>query len=277
MIDEVLSQPFFVRVLAAGLLASIPAGVIGTLIVVKKMSSITGGLAHAAFGGVGLAHLLGFYPLYGAAGFGILSGLGVAAAHRKRVSLDTAISMVWSVGMALGILFISMAPGYAPDLTTYLFGSILFASWDYVLLVALLDVIIVVTVVLLYDVFVALSFDEEFAEIVGVRVGLLWVVLMTLVALSVVALIRVVGVIMAIALLTVPAATARHWVGSLAGMMAVGSALAAAGTLCGILGSYFLSEALALSVPTGPLIVVIIAGLYGVSHLAHRWMAWRRR
>lgn len=275
MIAEALSQPFFQRALLAALLASLAAGVVGTYVVVKRITSITGGLAHAAFGGVGLGVLLGFDPLLGATGFGLLAGLGVGAAYRRLgASLDTAISIVWSLGMALGILFIALAPGYAPDLTAYLFGSILFASWDYVWLVAGLDLAILVVTLVLFDAFAAISFDEEHATVVGLPVGALWLVLLALVALSVVTLIRLVGVILAIALLTLPAAAARPWARGLGPMMILATGLSVLASLAGLLGSYALSARWQLSMPSGPLIIVVAVLLFGLSAgLA----AWRRR
>lgn len=263
---EALSMPFFQRVLVAGLCASIAAGVIGTFVVVKKMTSVTGGLAHAAFGGVGLGYLLGINPMIGAAVFGLLSGLGVGAMYRRlRSAIDTSISMVWSAGMALGIVFVSLAPGYAPDLTSYLFGSILFASWQYVMLVAALDVVILVTVVVLYRPLLAVTFDEEFAEVVGLPVERLLLLLLALIALAVIALIRVVGVILAIALVTVPAATARHWCGSLRRMMVIATLIGAFCTTAGLFASWGLSQSFGVSVPSGPLIVLISIAVYGVS------------
>jgi zinc transport system permease protein len=277
MITEALSQPFFQRVLIAGLLASVAAGVVGTWVVVKRISSISGGLAHAAFGGVGLGHLLGFDPILGATGFGLVSGLGIGVAHRKlRAGLDTTISIVWSLGMALGIVFVSLTPGYAPDLTSYLFGSILFASWGYVALVLALDLVIVAAAVLFYDGFRAVAFDEEFADVVGVRVDVLWLLLLALVALAVVTLIRVVGVILCIALITLPAATAWHWARGVGGMMLLATGLAATSVVTGLFLAYGLSMGFDLSVPSGPLIIVMAAALYGLSY-GLRWLRERRR
>jgi zinc transport system permease protein len=259
------------RILIAGLLASITAGVVGTFVVVKRMSSVTGGLAHAAFGGVGLGYLLGFDPMLGAAGFGLASGLGVGIAYRRLGSaMDTAISIFWSAGMALGVVFVALTPGYAPDLTSYLFGSILFASWKYVGLVALLDAGVVLLAVLLYRMFEAISFDEEFSSVVGVPVDGLLLLLLAVIALSVVTLIQVVGIILAIALLTIPAETARPWASSLRAMMVIAGAISAAATTAGILVSYGLSEAFALSVPSGPLVILISVALYGLSHALRR-------
>jgi len=266
---EALSLPFFQRVLAAGLLASVACGVIGTYVVAKRITGITGGLAHASFGGVGLGYLLGFSPMLGAAGFGLAAGIAIGIAYRQmRSSLDTLISTVWAVGMALGILFVSLTPGYAPDLTSYLFGSLLFVPWEYVGLVALLDVLIVATVLLLFKEFKAVVFDEEFAEVVGVPVGPIFLLLLALTSLAVVTLIRVVGVILAIALLTVPAAIGRQWSDGLARMMVIAVAVSAFATTAGLFGSYWLSSALDVSAPPGPLTILIATGLYGLSSIA---------
>ena len=263
---EVLELPFFQRVLTAGLLASVACGILGTYVVSKGMASISGGLAHAAFGGVGLGYLLGFPPMLGAAGFGVLAAVAVGLAYRRlRSSLDTLISMVWALGMALGILFVALTPGYAPDLMSYLFGSLLFVSWDYVAVVAVLDLVIAVTVGLLYKELQAVSFDEEFAEVAGVPIERLLLVLLALIALAVVTLIRVVGVILVIALLTVPAAIARHWSHTLARMMLVSTGVAAGCTTVGLFLSFGISGAFALSIPSGPLIILLAVACYGVS------------
>ncbi len=272
---EALSLPFFQRVLIAGILASITCGIIGTYVVAKRITSISGGLSHAAFGGVGLGYLLGFDPMLGAAGFALATGLVIGLAYRRlRSGLDTLISMVWAVGMALGILFIAAAPGYAPDLTSYLFGSLLFVPWGYIGIVAALDAIVIVAVVLLYKEFQAVTFDEEFAEVVGVPAEAIFLVLLALSALAVVTLMRVVGVILAIALLTVPAAIGRQWADSLRRMMVIAVTISALSTVAGLFGSYWLSSAAGISAPPGPLSVLLASGLYGASFAVH---AARRR
>jgi len=268
---EALSIPFFQRVLLAGVLASVACGVIGTYVVAKRISSISGGLSHAAFGGVGLGYLLGFDPMIGATGFGLGAGLLVGLAYRRwRSGLDTLISMVWSVGMALGILFVALTPGYAPDLTSYLFGSLVFVPWSYVAIVAALDVVIVGTVILLFKEFQAVSFDEEFAEIAGVPVEPLFLTLMALASLAVVTLIRVVGVILAIALLTIPAAIGQHWASGLRRMMTISVAISAVCTVAGLFLSYWLADAFEVSAPPGPLIILLATALYGISVVLRR-------
>jgi zinc transport system permease protein len=263
---DALALPFFQRVLIAGILASVACGVIGTYVVAKRITTLSGGLSHAAFGGVGLGYLTGFDPMLGATAFGLLAGLGVGLGYRRlRSGLDTLISMVWSVGMALGIVFVALAPGYAPDLMSYLFGSLLFVPWHYVYLVAALDVVIVVATAVLFDEFQAVSFDEEFAEIAGVRVEPVFLGLIGLTSLAIVTLIRVVGVILAIALLTIPAAVARQWAHSLRRMMLIATLVCATSTTTGLFVSYWMSDSFGVSVPPGPLTILLAAAVYGVS------------
>ena len=275
---EALEYPFFQRALIAGLLASVACGVMGTWVVVRRIASISGGLSHAAFGGVGLGYLLGFDPMIGATGFALGAGAGVGAAYRRLGSgLDTLIAMVWSLGMALGILFVSLKPGYAPDLMTYLFGSILFVPENYIWIVAGLDVLIVTLVTLFFKELRAVAFDEEFARVMRIPVEAIFQLLLALVALAVVTLIRVVGVILVIALLTVPAAVARQWLSGLKGMMVLASALAGMLTTSGLFLTWWLSDSFELDVPTGPVIIVLAIALYGLSSLCQVWLHRRGR
>ncbi|MDH3521165.1 MAG: metal ABC transporter permease [Myxococcales bacterium] len=270
---EALTLPFFQRVLIAGLLASLACGVLGTFIVAKRISSISGGLAHAAFGGVGLGYLIGISPMLGAAGFGVLSALAIGlGARRMGAGLDTWISILWALGMALGIVFVALTPGYVPDLMSYLFGSLLFVSWHYVLLVGVLDLAIAAVVLCLFKELQAVSFDEEFSEVMGLPVEKLFLALLVLIALGIVTLIRVVGVILVIALLTVPAAIARHWTADLRRMMVVAIAVSVACTSAGLLLSYSLGNpsGAALSLPPGPLAILLAVALYALSGVARR-------
>jgi zinc transport system permease protein len=266
MIGEALSYPFFQRALMAGLLASIACGVVGSLVVVRRIASISGGLSHAAFGGVGLGFLVGFDPLLGALGFGVVSALGIGMAElRLRQGLDTLIAMIWAVGMALGIIFVSLAPGEPPDLLGYLFGNILLVSPKYLLLVVVLDLLIVAVVTILFQKLRAVSFDEEFAWVIGVPVAPLFLLLLILVALTVVILIRVVGVILVIALLTIPAAMARHWTDHLSRMMVLAVGIGAASITFGLFLTYGLSARFGIDLPTGPAIILLAALLFALS------------
>ncbi len=265
---QALQYPLFQRALLVGLAASVACGVVGSFVVVKRITSLSGGLSHAAFGGVGLGYLLGFPPLLGAAGFALLCGLVIGLTHqRMRSALDTLVSIVWSAGMALGILFIALSPGYAPDMETYLFGSILYVPSDSVVMVALLDAVIVFLVGLRFRELRAICFDEEFARTLGLPVERLFLLLMALVSLAVVVLINVVGIILVIALLTVPAATARLWVDRLAAMMVLATLLSAACTTGGLFFSYGLSNHLDVNIPPGPVIILLSVAFYAASLL----------
>jgi len=267
---EALALPFFQRVVLAGLLASVACGVVGSYVVAKRISTLAGGISNASFGGVGLGYWLGFSPMLGAAGFALLASLAIGVGWRRLGSgIDTMTSMVWALGMALGILFASLAPGYSPDLMSFLFGSLLFVPWEYVAVVAMLDVAILWAVWLLGKEFQAVTFDDEFAEVAGVPVERTFLFLLALTALAVVTLIRVVGVILAIALLTIPSMIGRHWSDSLGGMMAIAVPTCAACVLAGLFGSWALAEA-GLSLPPGPLVIVIAAAGHALSALARR-------
>ena len=221
MWQGLLEYEFMQYALIAGLLASVACGIIGVYVVVKRIVFISGGIAHASFGGIGLGYLVGgVSPIVGAALFALASALGMGLVTRKtKLPEDTSIGIMWATGMALGIIFIGLSPGYAPDLFSYLFGNILLVSFSDLILMLVLDAIIVLIVVALYKEFLALSFDEEFSTVVGLPVEKLYLLLLCMVALTVVLLIRVVGIILVIALLTIPATLARQFTYDLRKMM----------------------------------------------------------
>ena len=268
MIIEAIQYPFFQRALIVGILASIACGIIGTYVVVKKMSSFSGGLAHAVFGGIGMGHFFGFSPMLGALGFGLVSAVTMGFAYRyAEKGLDILISIIWSLGMALGIIFIALTPGYAPDLNSYLFGNILFVPDWYLFLVAFLDITILIIVLAIFTQLQALTFDEEFAEVVGIPVLRLLILLLSLIAFAVIALIKVVGIILTIALLTLPAVTAKHWSRNLTVMMVYASLLSMLATSIGLFLSYWLSESQGLNVPSGPLVIILLSLIFASSCL----------
>ena len=211
---------FMRNALYAGLLASVACGVIGVYVVVNRIVFISGGIAHASFGGIGLGFLAGFSPILGALAFALGSALGIGVITRRtNLPEDTVIGVLWAMGMALGVIFVGLAPGYAPDLLSYLFGNILTVPYSDLILMIVLDAIIVALVVAFYKEFLALSFDREFGTVAGIPVERLYLLLLCLIALTVVLLIRVVGIILVIALLTIPATAARQFTHDLRKMM----------------------------------------------------------
>ncbi|NQT56598.1 MAG: metal ABC transporter permease [Desulfobacteraceae bacterium] len=217
---EALQFEFMRNALLAGILASITCGVIGTFIVVNRMVFISGGIAHAAFGGVGLAFFFGLSPTLGILGFSLLVSIFMASiSFKAKHRADTIIGVLWAVGMALGILLLDVTPGYNVDLMSYLFGSILTVPTSDLWLMLVLNGLIVLTISYLYHDLAALSYDEEFARARGVPVKVLYFLLMAMIALSVVMIIQVVGLILIIALLTISPYIAEKFSGSLIGMM----------------------------------------------------------
>jgi zinc transport system permease protein len=266
---EVLQYEFMRNALIAGLLAAIACGIVGVYVVVKRVVFISGGIAHASFGGIGLGYFLGINPILGAMFFAIASALGMGlVTKRMRLPEDTAIGILWAMGMALGIIFISLTPGYAPDLFSYLFGNILTVPAFDLMLMLILDVIIITLVLLFYKEFLLLSFDEEFSTIAGVPTERLYLLLLCMIALTVVVLIRVVGIILVIALLTIPAALARQFTHSLKKMMLLSILAGAVFTFSGLWLSYLLDLASGATIILVGGIVLSIS--FGVSKLRHK-------
>lgn len=263
---DVLGLEFFRNALIAGVLASIACGIIGTYVVVRRMVSVSGGISHAAFGGIGLGYFLGIDPLLGAAGFTVAAALGVGTLQlRARQQMDTLIGAVWAAGMAIGILFVYLTPGFAPDLFSYLFGNILLVPRGDILLMGILTAVIVAVVAVLYRELQAVTFDPDYAAVMNLPVERLSLLLLVLIALTVVMLIRVVGIILVIALLTLPAAISRLYTACVWSMMLLAVVLGIIFTVAGIALSYV------IDVPSGATIVLVstlaYAGALGAERL----------
>lgn len=200
---------FITNAVIAILLSSVACGISGTFIVVKKISYISGGIAHAVMGGLGIAYFWGVNPIYGAFGFALLSALLLGIVKlRSKENIDTLISALWAVGMALGIIFAYLTPGYNVDLLSFLFGNILMISESDLILLAILDLFILGTVTFFYQNFVHVSFDEENAKLRGINVEATYLLLLIIIAITVVILVQTVGLILVIAILTLPSAIA---------------------------------------------------------------------
>ncbi|MFZ2456328.1 MAG: metal ABC transporter permease [Candidatus Altiarchaeia archaeon] len=238
MID-ILQYEFMRNALISAFLASIACGIIGTYVVIKKIVFIGDGISHAAFGGVGAGYLLGINPVLSAIPFSIAAALGLGTLSRKtNISEDAAIGVMLTGGMALGVIFIGLAPGYAPDLFSYLFGNILTVPAFDLQVMAALDAVIIITVYLFHKEFDFICFDEEYAKIVGVPTQKLYLLLLCLIALTVVLLIRVVGIILVMALLTIPAAISGQYTHNIRRIMLLSIVLGIAFTYSGLYLSY---------------------------------------
>lgn len=264
-----LTHEFVQNALAAGLLAGLACGVMGTYVVVRRISAISGGIAHSVLGGMGIAYFFGRAPLQGALAAALVAALIMGAVNlRARGREDTIISAVWALGMAVGILFIARTPGYGVDLMSFLFGNILMVSRADLSLLAGLDATILCLVLLFFRQFRAVCYDPEFTRLRGIRDGALYLLLLALIALTVVLLIQVVGIILVIALLTLPAAAAAGFSRSLGGMMLGAVGVSWAATLAGLGVSY------SADLPSGATIIIFAGALYLGSEI---FQAVRRR
>ena len=252
---EALHFEFMRNALMAGLLTSIACGVIGTFVVVNRIVFLSGGIAHAAYGGIGLAFFFGLPFVVGTLGFALLIAMVMAAVTlQARHRSDTIIGVLWAVGMALGVILLDLSPGYNVDLMSFLFGSILAVPPADLWLMLVLNILILLTVGYFYNDFLALSYDEDFAKIRGVRVKLLYFVLLAMVALSVVMIIRIVGLILVIALLTIPPYIAEKYSASLRAMMFLSFLLSSFFTMVGLWVSYFFNL-------TSGATIILVAGV----------------
>ena len=262
---EALQLEFMRNAILAGLLTSIACGIIGTLVVVNRIVFISGGIAHAAYGGVGIAFYFGFSPILGAAGFSLFTSAVMALVTLKnKKRADTIVGVLWAVGMALGIILIDLTSGYRVDLMSYLFGSILAVPRSDLWLMLAVDLVIFVVVTLYYNDFMAMSFDEEFAMAMGVPVKALYFALLAMMAFSVVMIIRVVGLILVIALLTIPPYVAEQYSDSLRRMMLYSVVLSCLFTLSGLWLSY------AFNLTSGASIIMVAAAFFFLSLLVRR-------
>ena len=258
---ELFQYQFMQRALIAAVLVSISCGVVGSYVVIKKIVSLSGAISHAAFGGVGLGYFLGVNPVLAAIPFSIISAISIGGVKQiTNISEDTAIGILWSVGMAIGVIFINLTPGYAPDLFSYLFGSILTVSNTDLYIMFVLDLVIIAIVFLFRREFLAVSFDEEFSNVVGLHALLVYMLLLSLVALSVVVLIKVVGVILLIALFTIPAAISKQYTYNLRNLMIIATILAIILTSLGLILSFIFNLA------SGATIVMVLAAAFLISY-----------
>ena len=239
---EALQFDFMRNALMAGVLVSIACGIIGTYVVINRIVFLSGGIAHAAYGGIGLGYFFKFNPVLGAIIFSLASALGMGMVHRKtRQRADTIIGVMWAIGMALGIIFVDLTEGYKADLMSYLFGSILAVPSGDLLITLALDIVIMLLVMLFYKELLAVSFDETFAAVSGVPVDAIYLMLVSMIALTVVMMMRVVGLIMVIALLTMPAAISGMLVRDMKKMMVLAIILGVLFTTTGLWFSYSLN------------------------------------
>ncbi len=252
MIDAILHYQFMQNAIIGVLLASLLTGIIGAIIVEKRWIMLSSGIAHSSFGGIGFGYMMGFEPIYGAFLFAILSALIIPTVERNTdTGSENLTAMLWSFGMALGILFIAFTPGYPPDMTSYLFGNILTISRENLMLMSGITLVVITTLVTFYNQWKVHLFDHQFAFILGLKTTLMDYVLYVMIAISVVALIKMAGIILIIALLTIPPSIARFFAKSFSRLIIFSMLFGFIFALVGLIISYY------YSIPSGATIIIV--------------------
>ncbi|MDY6801040.1 MAG: metal ABC transporter permease [Bacteroidota bacterium] len=265
MLAELFEYKFIVNSLLAGILTSISCGIIGTYIVTRRMVFLSGGITHASFGGIGIGYYFGFNPVIAAAVFAVFSALGIEFLSKKTdVREDSVIGILWSLGMAIGIIFVFITPGYAPNLITYLFGSILTVSTLDIMLMAVVSVVIILVFIFFYHTILFVAYDQEFAQTHKLPVNFINNLLISLVALTIVLNIKVVGIILVISLLTIPQSIANLFTNEFKNIILISIVIGLMGALMGLLISYKINIPSGASIIFSLVIFFILAKIFQI-------------
>ena len=260
---DILNYTFFLNALLGELFVSLASAIIGTYVVSRRMVFITGGITHACFGGLGLGFYLGINPTLMAGVFAVASAAGVEwLSTKQRVREDSAIGVIWALGMALGTLFLFLSPGYVPELTSFLFGNVLTITRVDIAVFAAYLVLLLLFFVAFYHPIVACAFDSDFAKTRQLPVTAINMTMTIMVALCVVLTIRLIGIMLLLSLLTMPQMIAELFTIRLKTMMAISAAVSLACSVLGLLCSYW------LAVPASATIVILLITTYAVARFA---------
>lgn len=253
---------FLRNALIGGLFASILCGIIGTIIIEKRLVMMSGGIAHASLGGIGLAHFLGIDYLIGALSFSFLSSLIISVSRKEeKAYTDTIIGMIWSLSMALGLLFIYLTPGFPPDITGFLFGDILTVSNANLQFIAIALVITLVVILSHFNYWKYFLFDEEYAAILGINSKRYTLVLFALISLAIVSMIKLAGIILIIALLTIPPMLAKLFFSKFRDVMIASVIISMIAIVVGLIISYL------LNIPSGITIIIFSCSIFFIAKL----------
>ncbi len=271
-ISALMEHSFLQMALLAAVLTAIPCGIVGSYVVTKRITYVAGGIAHCVLGGIGLAHYLNHVhglswmsPMLGALLAALLAALIIGlVTTRQNEREDTIIGALWAIGMAGGLFFMAMTPGYNASLVSYLFGNILLVTQQDIYLIIALDIAIAILILLFYRHLLAVSFDQEYAALRGLSVKRFTFILLFMVAITVVLLVSVVGIVLVIALLTLPPAIAARFSKNLGQMMAISTLVCLFCSAGGLAISY------SPNLPVGATIVLLAGGLYLLSTLLRK-------
>lgn len=252
-IREIFQYQFLTNALLACILSGIACGIVGTYVVCRRLVFLSGGITHSSFGGIGIAYYLGMNPIMGALVFALLSAMGIEwASDRGKIREDSAIGIVWSIGMAVGIIFIYLTPGYAPNLMSFLFGNILTVTHTDIVALEILVAFIILLFALMFRPIMFVAFDREFARSQGVPTKIISYFMAAIVAMTIVFSIRVVGIVLLISLLTIPTVIVNSLTKSFGKMIVWSAVVAVAGNIAGLWLSY------KMNVPAGASTIFIL-------------------
>lgn len=270
-LSTIFSYEFMRNALIASFWISLATGIIGTLVVLNRIVSLSGGIAHAAYGGVGISYFLGQDPMIGALLFSTASALIMGVAKRKSKSgADTLIGVMWSIGMAIGIIFISLTPGYKANLMSYLFGSILAVSGTDLRLMALIAFLVLGFVFFTYRSLLAISYDKTFSTVRNIPVNLSYLTMLVLIGLTVVVAMRMVGLILVIALLSIPPAIALNHFKDVRLIMLVSVVLSFVMCFLGLVISF------QTNIQAGPVIILLASAIFLISSIVRHFQLSRK-
>lgn len=262
-IIDIFNYPFFRLALVGVTLISIASAIIGTYIITRRMVAISGGVTHACFGGLGLGYFLGINPIAMAAVFAVGSSLGVDwLSRRHRIREDSAIAVIWAIGMAVGVIFVFLTPGYVPELNTFLFGNILTINTDDIVVFAVFTVLLLAFYAWKFKTIVACAFDRDFAAVSGLPVKFVTTVMTVMVALCIVLTIRLVGVMLLMSMLSLPMMSAEVFVHRFRPLMAWSVGVSLVSCIAGLL------MGAVVEVPCSALIVMTMASIFIMAKLA---------
>lgn len=255
---------FMLNAVIGVIITSIATALIGTYIVTRRQVFISGGITHACFGGLGLGYFLGVSPLLMASIFAVAGSLGVERLSRSGARRDSAIAVIWAVGMALGILFIFLTPGYVPDLNTMLFGNVLTITRTDLIIFGIFTAVLIAFYAVFHQLIVSVSFDEDFARTRNLPVGFINTVMTIFVALAIVLTIRMIGIMLLMSLVSLPQMISERFTRRFIPMLFLSAAISLAGCLGGLWAAY------AISVPASASIVLLLVIFYLLSLLKRR-------
>lgn len=255
---------FMINAMIGVTIISIASAIIGTYIVTRRMVFISGGITHACFGGLGLGYWLGVSPMLTAAFFAVGGALGVDHLSRRGARRDSAIAVVWALGMALGILFVFMTGGYVPELNTFLFGNVLTITRADLWIFGGFTCALVLFYLAFYPLIVGVSFDQDFARTRNLPVGFINTAMTVIVAIAIVLTIRMIGIMLLMSLVSLPQMVSERFTKRYTPMLTLSVGISLAGCLGGLWGAYW------LSVPASAAIVLLLVAFYAVASLRTR-------